>query len=1100
MAPAIASNALGTPPDEAASAETEAPTAAATDQRAQPSEETETADAIEVIEQTIRAIIQHLETSDRRNAEALRQLQSEMHEIAARTDVGSVGETDEDARSAITRIEERLDALADKFEAIQSDAQYPDTSLIEERLSALATQIQELTGPQYAQTQAWPASESDDADSEATFHGEDASEGLSERFAGLAHNLQSSLSEPSPPAELIELREIVSELSDKVDAMAARDPMPGEPGFTQHIAELTRRIEAAEARFSETDSPSLAELTGRIDAVEQSLHSVATARDDTSKALEEQFATLVDQLEASRQAMTDAARLAAAEATSEAVGEAVGDVARQAAQEAIRSAQDVAVEAAQAAARSYLETTATAEPGAQNAGDARALEMLREGLQELRNDLDASDRKTESAFETVQTTLESIAQRLSSVEGESADKASARDEEPISQRAEGRIEPRMESGIDDVGTGDSETGKIEPRLSEESTKLPLAASSKERAEAADGRSSKEKPIKAEDAAEQAVRPVEPDEMSEESNLPREPGSGPPSSILPNRDVQARPSEEQKSIPRGKDAGASRSEDAPAAATPAAAAPTGGETGGNVTASLRGARSTNELLAAARRAAQSAAEQNNAGPLGRLNLKSRVRIPLSRHGRAAAAANKDKEVSSATRAERPKAAGAASGRPAARKSIVLAVAAVMLLAGSIEIYNLLKTRSDEMLPLPAESSQSEPSAADITGPETAEPALPEAPPATESPLPDGTIDGGALDLPEEPQHATADEISTGTIITASESTTPTIAEMPAEQAEQPPAPETQSAALTPSPAQDAEPAAQTADTDDAPELSEKIGSAALRQAAIQGNPIAQFEVATRLAEGRGIQADPAAAAAWYRRAAAAGLAPAQYRLGSLYEKGTGIAQDRGAARIWYKRAAAQGNRKAMHNLAVLHADGVSGTPNFEVAARWFQAAAELDLADSQYNLGILCARGLGVPQNFAESYKWFSILANRGDQDAAIRRDAVATKLDAQVLAATKLAVQTWKPKRMDPDANAVRLPEKGWTAQSQEKPSAESGADFIRDVQKLLTDLGYEPGPVDGQWGPKTKRAVESFQADAGLEPTGALTPDLLRKLQQSSS
>ncbi|MDP2619146.1 MAG: peptidoglycan-binding protein [Hyphomicrobiales bacterium] len=1084
MTPAIRSNLLGIEPDIEASAEVRDPAHV---------DEFEGADAIEVIERTIRAIIQHLEVSDRRNADALRQLQSQMHEIAARTDIGPAGEGGEDARGAIARIEDRIDALADRFEAIQSEIQYPDAALIEQRLAALAAKIQELTRPQ----EAGPLT--DDTYPEDALQTGQAPERLSERFADLAHSLQSSMSEPSPPAELAELRELVGELSNKVDALEARDPAPGDPGFTQHIAELTRRIEATEARFSELDSPTppLAELTGRIDAVEQSLHSVATARYDTSKALERQFAALLEQLEASRQAMTDAARFAAAEAASDAVSEAVGEAARQAAQEAIRNAQDAAVQAAREAARGYLETAATAEPGAESAGDARVVEILQGSLLDLRNDFDASDRKIATAFEAVQTTLRDIAERLSSVEGRRRDGAMARDTGPVAQR----VEPRFEPPAAAAASGEGEAARIEqPRLPDDLAKLRLPPLGKPPADAAEAHASEEALGNAEDAAEETLQVDETDETSEESNLPREPGSGPPSSILSDLSVQARPREERYAAPAGTDAVTTRSEDALAAATPAAAAPPGGVATGDVTASLRGARTTNELLAAARRAAEAAAQQGKTNPLGRLSLKYRLRIPLSRHGRGEVDSNKDAERDSAALPERKQPAGMALGRPAARKPIVLAVVAVMLLAGSIEIYNLLKKRSDDMLPLPAESSQNEPAAVDETAPDAGDSALPEAPPSNDPPSPGAPIDGGALDLPDLPQHAVLDELSTGTLVSVGESAMPKSEEVAAEQAESPPAAETRSAALTIPTARERAPAPLVADVDDPPELSEKIGSAALRQAAIGGNPIAQFEVASWLAEGRGMKADPAAAAVWYRRAAAGGLAPAQYRLGSLYEKGTGVAQDRDAARIWYERAAARGNRKAMHNLAVLYADGIDGPPNFEAAARWFRAAAELDLADSQYNLGILYARGLGVPQNFSESYKWFSILAGRGDKDAGLRRDAVSGKLDAQALAATKLAAQTWKAQRMDPEANAVRLPNDGWAVELQEAPSADPGADIVRNAQKLLTDLGYEPGPVDGQWGPNTKRAIESFQRDAGLEPTGALTPALLRMLQQSSS
>jgi peptidoglycan hydrolase-like protein with peptidoglycan-binding domain len=46
------------------------------------------------------------------------------------------------------------------------------------------------------------------------------------------------------------------------------------------------------------------------------------------------------------------------------------------------------------------------------------------------------------------------------------------------------------------------------------------------------------------------------------------------------------------------------------------------------------------------------------------------------------------------------------------------------------------------------------------------------------------------------------------------------------------------------------------------------------------------------------------------------------------------------------------------------------------------------------------------------------------------------------------------------------------------------GAD-VRRLQKVLTDLGYRPGPVDGISGSRTVAAVAAFQADAGLKTDG---------------
>jgi localization factor PodJL len=206
---------------------------------------------------------------------------------------------------------------------------------------------------------------------------------------------------------------------------------------------------------------------------------------------------------------------------------------------------------------------------------------------------------------------------------------------------------------------------------------------------------------------------------------------------------------------------------------------------------------------------------------------------------------------------------------------------------------------------------------------------------------------------------------------------------------------------------------------------------LRSAALAGNPAAEYELAVRYAEGRGVPPSIEQAVHWFERAANHGLAPAQYRLGSLYEKGQGVKKDLEGARRLYTAAANKGNGKAMHNLAVLYAEGLSGEPDYRNASQWFRKAADYGIADSQYNLGILYARGIGVEQNLAESYKWFALAAQQGDKDSAKKRDDVAARLDAQSLVAARLAVQTWTADPQPEEAVEVKAPPGGW-----EKPAA----------------------------------------------------------------
>ena len=204
--------------------------------------------------------------------------------------------------------------------------------------------------------------------------------------------------------------------------------------------------------------------------------------------------------------------------------------------------------------------------------------------------------------------------------------------------------------------------------------------------------------------------------------------------------------------------------------------------------------------------------------------------------------------------------------------------------------------------------------------------------------------------------------------------------------------------------------------------------ALRAAAAAGDPAAQFELASRLADGRGMTRDPHAAFLWFDRAAAQGLAPAQYRLGSFYEKGLGVTRDTALAMEWYKKAAEAGNARAMHNLAVLTAEGADIKPDYSEAANWFQKAAQLGVKDSQYNLAILYARGMGVAADVSQSWFWFSLAAQQGDLDAAKKRDEVAAKMDAKALADEKLVLANFHATVPTPAANDVPAPPGGWDA------------------------------------------------------------------------
>jgi localization factor PodJL len=205
-------------------------------------------------------------------------------------------------------------------------------------------------------------------------------------------------------------------------------------------------------------------------------------------------------------------------------------------------------------------------------------------------------------------------------------------------------------------------------------------------------------------------------------------------------------------------------------------------------------------------------------------------------------------------------------------------------------------------------------------------------------------------------------------------------------------------------------------------------AGLRQAALSGDAAALYEIGARLAEGRGLAQDLAAAARLLERSSQAGLPPAQERLATMFEKGLGVARDPKQAVFWYERAALGGHVRAMHNLATLLASGANGKPDYASALRWYTEAAEAGFQDSQFNMGILLARGIGSKPDLPKAFQWFSLAAAHGDAEAARKRDELALRLSAADLKAAKAAVDLWRPRAADPVANQPPITAPEWTA------------------------------------------------------------------------
>ena len=475
----------------------------------------------------------------------------------------------------------------------------------------------------------------------------------------------------------------------------------------------------------------------------------------------------------------------------------------------------------------------------------------------------------------------------------------------------------------------------------------------------------------------------------------------------------------------------------------------------------GQRAANDFLAAARRAAQAAAEGGarqdphyaNAHPAGFADSSARFTAEDNGDSRR-------------------------------RKLMIGVAASFVLLAVLAGAYVMLRGGSTPTAPAvtygegqPSGEEGPAPSVLDETTSQTKNPeASPEGTGAS------GTASSGTAAPAATSKPAATEEVPDEAIVPA-----------PKKPASKPTATPAGTATLTP-----AAPAAAAPSTpvETAPVEPAKI---TLMDAATKGDAAAQYEVGLRYANGEGVTQDMAEAAKWFERAAKQGLTVAEYRLAAQYEKGNGVAQSDANARTWYEKAAKGGNVKAMHNLAVIHAEGRGTAQDFKTAANWFTQAANYGLGDSQYNLAILNERGLGVPKNPVEAYKWLDIAAKGGDKGAAAKRDAIATELSPEDLARAKVASGTWSAKKPEPLANGDVSSLKTWQVSSLE---GGAGGPVTRSqiarAQDLLNRLGYDAGSPDGLMGPRTRDAILEYQLSEGLETTGTVTRETLATLEAS--
>lgn len=124
--------------------------------------------------------------------------------------------------------------------------------------------------------------------------------------------------------------------------------------------------------------------------------------------------------------------------------------------------------------------------------------------------------------------------------------------------------------------------------------------------------------------------------------------------------------------------------------------------------------------------------------------------------------------------------------------------------------------------------------------------------------------------------------------------------------------------------------------------------------------------------------------------------------------------------------------------------------------------------------------------------------NPGPIDGKMQRDtrkAIRDFQRANDLKATGfVSTQTWR--KLSNYKNAVKAGEKG-NKKSDPLRYYSSTSEGVKELQQALKNAGFDPGPIDGKIGSKTKKAIIDFQSAKGLSDNGTVDSKTLKALSK---
>lgn len=225
------------------------------------------------------------------------------------------------------------------------------------------------------------------------------------------------------------------------------------------------------------------------------------------------------------------------------------------------------------------------------------------------------------------------------------------------------------------------------------------------------------------------------------------------------------------------------------------------------------------------------------------------------------------------------------------------------------------------------------------------------------------------------------------------------------------------------------------------------------------------------------------------AAEAGDADAQLQVGFAYATGNGVEKDEKKGFEWYMKAAGQGNVQALYNIGNAYFYGRGVAKDQATATPYYYTAARQGHAGAQTHTGYAYAKGIGVPQDDAMAVEWYRKAADQNEPYALNNLATYYNSGTGGVRRDRNRAIELMR--RSAAMGNELAL-----------KNLEQSGVPPFdpAELQRALADLGFDPGPVDGKIGRKTREAVRAAQKALGLKEDGEATLELFKSLRAAAA